>query len=318
MIKIRVLLGIILNYTLDCLFYIKYSGIFYENKEEKILAKLTFFYHSIEKGLSMPNIKLGFGRSKIERMLTLLNHYVDRDFDNTNSQFIATCSVLRKYYDLHEKEKYELKKFFSTKDYNLIRLYSVDRMGGTIEIHKSNYFSATQNSFDEFVKSRHSVRSFSNKLVEPIKLRRVVELANFCPSACNRQSCKVYSIIDKTKVEQILNIQKGIDSTAKFVYQLLILTSNRNYFFTSGERNQLFVDGGIFLESLLLSLHFENIAACPLHWSLNYSHDKKIKKIVGLRSEEKVIALVAIGYLNEDIKVPASQRKQINEIFKNV
>jgi nitroreductase len=316
--RIRTLLGLALNYFLDYLIYIKESGIFNDNNEEKLTAKMTYYYHLIEKGLSMTNLRLGFGKKKITELLKLVRVYQRVGFDIKKSQFITACSVLAKYYEIHKKENFKIEDYFNYTDYELIKLYSENSRGGTVEILRSEYFSKTKNSFIEFVKSRHSIRYFSDKLVEINNIKHIVEVANFCPSACNRQPCKVYSVNDKSMVDKILRIQQGIDSTSEFIYQLLVVTSNRNYFFTSGERNQIFVDGGIFLESLLLSLHAESIAACPLHWSLNYSHDQKIKKLIGLSGGEKVIALIAFGHLKDDLKVPASYRKQANEIFVEV
>ena len=317
-LKLRIFLGLTINFIIDYFFYIKESGIFNENRKEKLLAKITYNYHSIEKGLSMPSLKLGFGKKKIEKLKKFIKTYLDKDYDVLSSQFIAGCSVLAKYFEIHKKNTFEVEDFFNFEEYRLMKSYSKDTIGGTIKIFKTEYFSKVTNSFNEFVTSRHSIRYFSEELIEIEKIKDAVELANFCPSACNRQSCKVYSVGDKSKVELILNIQKGVDSTAKLIHQLLIITSNRNNFFTSGERNQLYVDGGIFLESLLLSLHYKKIAACPLHWSLNYSHDKKIKNLIGLSSGEKVIALIAIGSLKDDLKVPSSCRKQIDEFFVEV
>lgn len=73
----------------------------------------------------------------------------------------------------------------------------------------------------------------------------------------------------------------------------------------------MLVDGGIFLESLLFCLHNEKIASSTLHWSLNFTHNKKNADIDGFAKGEKVITLVAIGYLVDDchyIKVPYSHK----------
>jgi hypothetical protein len=289
--NVRLFLGLTLNYIIDYFIYLKDSGIFYKNNEEKLLAYITFTYHTIEKGFSMPQLRYGFGKKKVEVLLDNVLIYLARNYNTTRSQFIAACSVLEKYYKVHSENNFNIGNYFQEEKLVIISQYAKTDIGGAIELEQEEYFSPNVINFEKFVKSRRSVRYFSKNKVEIEKIEKAVELANFCPSACNRQSSKVYLINIQEKVDKILNIQKGVLATANQIHQLLVVTSSRNYFFTSGERNQMFVDGGIFLESLLLCLHNEEIASCPLHWSLNFTHDKKIAEIAGLSKGDKVIAL---------------------------
>jgi nitroreductase len=316
--NIRLFLGLTLNYIIDYFIFMKESGIFRKNVEEKLLAYITFTYHTIEKGFSMPQIRYGFGKKKVGTLLNNVLLYLARNYNTSRSQFIAACSVLEQYYCIHLENNFNISDYFTEKQYDSISRYAKSNIGGALKLNNKEYFSINLSNFEEFIKTRRSVRYFSENKVDIEKLEKAVELANFCPSACNRQSSKVYLINIQEKVDKILNIQKGVLATADQIHQLLVITSNRNYFFTSGERNQMFVDGGIFLESLLLCLHNEKIASCTLHWSLNFTHDKKIADIVGLTKGEKVIALVAVGNLVEDsdyIKVPYSHRKSVNELL---
>ena len=57
---------ILLNYFYDFFVFIKYSGVFSNNSEEKILGKIIYNYHSIEKGLINEPIRYRFGKLKIK------------------------------------------------------------------------------------------------------------------------------------------------------------------------------------------------------------------------------------------------------------
>jgi nitroreductase len=311
----RLFLGITLNYLIDYFNYIFQSGIFTKNTETKLLAFITFTYHTLEKGFSMPSIRLGFGKKKVRVLIEKVSLYIDSGYNVSRSQFIAACSVLKKYYDLHKQMEYNIHPYFTGKEFNTINKYANEHIGGAIECSKKTYFPVTYTNYSNFVRSRHSIRNFTETRIDLENIKRAVELANHCPSACNRQSSKVYLINMQQDVDAILKIQQGVLATADKIHQLLVVTSNRNYFFTSGERNQLFVDGGIFLESLLLSLHNEQVGSCTLHWSLNNHHDKEISSILGLSKSEKVIALIAIGNIENDFKVPFSHRKEIDELL---
>jgi nitroreductase len=301
--------------TIDLFIYLKESGLVAINTEPKILAMMTFNYHTIEKGLSMQDIRYGFGQLKVSTLLGRVKKYVKYGYDTNASQFIAACSVLAKYYQLHQNNSHDISHFFTKKDYDLIRRFSDPNIGGSITLSSNTYFSNCKGDYSRFSISRHSIRNFTPQPIELDKIKNAVNLAKHCPSACNRQSTKVYLVQDKSKIGKILTVQKGIDATAAFIHQLLVVTSNRNCFFTSGERNQHFVDGGIFLQSLLMSLHYQGIGACPLHWSLNIRQDNFIKRLIKFSNGEKVIALIAIGNVEKNFKVPASHRKTLDEIF---
>jgi len=96
----------------------------------------------------------------------------------------------------------------------------------------------------------------------------------------------------------------------------LIVVSDRSSFFSIGERNQLYIDGGIFLMNLLYALHFYKIAACPAHWGMNSDKDFELNKLLSLPDSEKVISLVSIGVPPNNFKTCLSLRRSSDEILK--
>ncbi len=116
----------------------------------------------------------------------------------------------------------------------------------------------------------------------------------------------------------MLSIQGGLTGYSSEIAQLLIVVADRNYFYSVGERNQLYVDGGIFLMNLLYALHFYKIGACPAHWGHNYEKDKQIQKEIGLSDSEKVISIVPIGIPKEEFNTTLSLRRSNDEILKIV
>ena len=316
--KIRSFLALSLNFVIDYYVFLFYSSIIFNKKSHKLLALITYNYHTIEKGLSMQDIRYKFGINKVRTLISRISNYIKLGYDTTDTQFIAGCNVLLKYYDLHQDNNIDISQYFPRNDYNKLLKYRYDEVGGTIQHDCNNYFSKSDNNYEEFSKSRHSIRSFSDRPVETTKIIESIEIAKYCPSACNRQSSKVYFIDNPYKVKKILQTQGGTNATIPHINQLLVISSDRGFFFTSGERNQHLIDGGIFLESMLLSLHHLKIATCPLHWSLNYWKEKSVKRMLSLSKSEKIIALIAIGYIDNQFKTPASQRKNIQELFHTI
>ena len=63
--------SVIRYYVLDMIRYVRYSGIFHKkNTEIKFISDIIMSYHVLEKGLTMPDMRLGFG---VERVNALIN-----------------------------------------------------------------------------------------------------------------------------------------------------------------------------------------------------------------------------------------------------
>jgi len=266
----------------------------------------------------MQNLRLGFGKEKISRIIKRVNQYIKLNYDTNKSQFIAACSVLYQYYDIHKKSDFEIESYFSKSNFDIISKYADKNIGGASFCDSTTYFKNNSENYELFSKSRHSVRQFSSEKVNIKLIKEAVELAKYCPSACNRQAVNTYYLDNKNAIDKVLKIQRGLDASAKYVNQLLVISSDRSHFFTSGERYQHFIDGGIFIQSLLLALHHKKIAACPLHWSVNFQKDIALRKVIGNQKSEKVVGLIAIGNIDKSFKVPFSKRKDLEEIFFTV
>jgi len=161
-----------------------------------------------------------------------------------------------------------------------------------------------------------STRSFTGEKIPFESINKAIEIAKTAPSVCNRQPTKVYYTENKTRIDRILNIQQGLIGYTKNINQLLILVTDRNYFYSIGERNQLYIDGGIFLMNLLYSLHYYEIGACPAHWGFNQFQDKQIQKEIDLSESEKVICLIPIGIPIAEFKTTLSLRRENAEIIR--
>src|SRR5690625_308218 len=65
------------NYKEDMNQFIKYSFQFGKEKTKRHYeAELIFFYHKIEKGLSLPSPRVGFGKKSVKYLLTILEDYI--------------------------------------------------------------------------------------------------------------------------------------------------------------------------------------------------------------------------------------------------
>lgn len=313
---ILALVSLIINHTFEFIRFVIYSNQFSYNTNEKLRGKIIFIYHSIEKGLINEPIRLKFGAVKINRLLYYLHLWVSKGYSLNDSQFLSACSVLISYWELHQKNNISIDEIISMENYKFLNAYKGEVKGGSIQIERNEYFNHFDSSFREFSNSRHSVRHFNGEKVGNEWIREVIAIARNAPSVCNRQGFRVKLVNNIELVQEILKIQSGLNATAHQVNQLLIVSVERGVFVSSVEWNQVFIDGGIFLQNLLYSLHYHKIAAVSLNWSKHYYIDKKIETLIHFPKSEKIISIVAIGYPQDSFKVPQSSRKSVDELLK--
>lgn len=300
------------NYIEDYKLYKKHSSVFNKDTFNKKESEITLLYHSIEKGFLYDPIRFRFAERKIKELIKYLKS-IDLPDVNNHTHIQAAILNLCAYYDIHQKNQIDISDYFPIEDYEYLKSY-LKISGDPVKYHtKDMFFKSIYSDFKEFSSSRSSVRNFTGEKI-PIEIfQQVIDLANKAPSVCNRQSISVYLLENKQKIDSILNIQGGLKGYDEKLSQLIVLTSDRNYFYSIGERNQLFIDGGIYLMNLLYALHFYQIGACPAHWGLTIDADKKVQNIIGLRDSEKIICLIAVGIPENNFRTTLSLRKPASE-----
>jgi nitroreductase len=314
-------INIITNMFYDTYFYSKHSNVFSINTLNKIEAKIILDYHSIEKGLLFTNTKYGFAKDKIRRLNKLLkNKEVLKN--SKNSQLHTAYSIMCEYYELHKRNNFDISAYYSETEYHFYKetldnLYNPN-FKGYFNYSKEMFFKYTQSPFDQFSKSRKSVRNFTEIKIDDSLIEKAITLSKNAPSVCNRQPSKVYYLKDQDTIDKILEMQSGLNGFSQDVHQLLIVTTDVNYYYTIGERYQFYIDGGVYLMNLLYALHFYNIAACPANWAKEKDDEKRLKQTVPIKDSEKVICLIAIGEATSNFRTTLSKRRETKELLTKI
>ncbi len=295
--------------------YVKFSGVVKENSSSKLISKIIADYHVVEKGLTMPETRLGFGKDRVLQLISYCNKFIEMYGEN-EEQLQQAISVILEYKLFHEVNNFSLDKELINK------INELQRIGGNLKptIQKSftleDYFNKTDASFPEFSESRLSVRNYSSKVIPIEILKNAVELANHAPSSCNRQTVRVNIYTDKEVINKILEIQGGNRGFGHLTDKLIILTSDLAFWHGVYERTGPYVDGGIYAMNLLYALHYNKIGACPLNCNLSPSKDKKLREICKIPKNEVFVVMISCGYPPDNFKAPISKRYSSNSIIR--
>jgi nitroreductase len=116
------------------------------------------------------------------------------------------------------------------------------------------------------------------------------------------------------KMQAALSHQNGNRGFGYRAQGVLVITSDLRAFVNAGERNQCWVDGGLFAMSVVYALHSLGLGCCMLNWSMEAAADRAMRKEMGIPDSEAVITMTAVGHLKERFKVARSHRRPLHEI----
>jgi nitroreductase len=83
----------------------------------------------------------------------------------------------------------------------------------------------------------------------------------------------------------------------------------------SAERNEIWVDGGMFSMSLVYALHSLGLGTCCLNLCQNASEENRLRALVGITPHHSPVMMIAVGNIPETLSVAHSQRKLVKEVL---
>lgn len=304
-------LKVLPSYWYDFTRFYKFSGFTSLKNENQLRAMIIHDYHVIEKGLTMPETRFGFGVPKLLTLISLCERYINK-YGYSNMQIKHAVQVINEYVDFHRKANFSLGKDVE-EAINRIGALSNDNSKTTQRtISSKDYFANIESGFSSFSASRSSVRNYADKEIDLNDIIDAVSLARNTPSACNRQTAKAYVFTKKEDIDAILNLQGGNRGFGHLANKLIVVTADLSVFFGANERYQTYVDGGMFAMNLLYALHEKEILACILNCSHNAKKDKAMRRVCPINENEVFIAMISCGMAPDEFKVALSCRNPID------
>lgn len=299
--------------------FVSNSGSCERNDKTKFsrVGEITMAYHVIEKGMTMPKRRYGFGHDAVQHLIWLIEVF-ERDFGSGEKMIDHAVGVVKEYLDMHKAADFD----FTVDEpfWERVRTFCDGHKEippcKQLHITDKEFFAHVNSPFPEFAASRHTCRHYSGELpLETVK--EAVELAMTAPSACNRQHVRVHCVSSHEKRDVIYTLQNGNRGFGQDADKLLVITSDLNCLRWNEERNDIYTNAGMFLMNLCYALHYYKVAHCILNWSVGPDADKKMHALLNIPDNERIAALVACGPMPAEADIAASPRKDFNDVFIN-
>lgn len=269
--------------------------------------------HALEKGMAMKKLR-PFGQAKVIKIINVMKEAKKAGKKSTGYE--VADSVVKEWFKIFEENNWQDELYERAKiEFDEVKLTENQYLCGKSTYSKSDIESMIKGNFEQFSKSRHSVRNYSTEKLDVEDVRKAMEFANRAPSACNRQMCKVYYVQNPKNREVLLDLNLGLSGFDKDNTNLFIVTYDIGAFNYYGERSQGFFNAGLFSMNFIYGLHYNGIGSCCLQWNVTNKMESKVKKILNIPKNEKIVVVIGAGYYENEISAPVSSRRKKEEIF---
>lgn len=176
----------------------------------------------------------------------------------------------------------------------------------------------------ECIKTRRSIRKFKEEPVSQETVNAIIEAASYAPSWKNTQISRYHIVGNKEILQEIADNcvldfefnQKTINRAPQLVVVSMIEKrcgyEKDGSFSTSKEDRWEMFDAGIASQTFCLAAHDMGVGTVIL----GIFDEEKVAKAISLPEGQKVAALIAMGYPNQECEAP--KRKTVEELVNYI
>lgn len=149
--------------------------------------------------------------------------------------------------------------------------------------------------FFELTSKRHSIRNFSDKLVEKEKIEKILSAVRTAPSAGNLKAYDVVVVTDEKKLRELGTIaaRSTFVGTAQVVFVFFAVPKKSAAKYNKrGEKLYCLQDATIACTYAQLAATELGLGSC---WIGSFV-DEEVKRILNVHDESRPVALLPVGY----------------------
>ena len=160
----------------------------------------------------------------------------------------------------------------------------------------------------EAIKTRRSIRVFSDRKLEKDVLEKVIEAGNYAPSHCNAQGWR-FIFIDNQDIKNKI-FENGASHVIKNAPYGILVVYNKALVDNTAYQDWI-QSGSASMQNMLLTLHSLGLGGC---WICHLPRKKVLNGILNIKKPYSPVAYLAFGY-PKTIPVEVKRKKEIKEIY---
>ena len=160
------------------------------------------------------------------------------------------------------------------------------------------------------IKTRRSVREYTDRPVEEEKLEQILDAARLAPSARNEQKWKIIAVTDPELRKQMVNACNN----QRFIGEApvnLVICAHGDRMMSCGQSART-VDCSICMAYMILEAVEQGLQSC---WIGSFDPDK-VREVLNIPDDYIVVAVAPLGYPTKDGK-PAPKKSRDEVVVYN-
>ena len=168
------------------------------DSQDSLRCAIMLLNHQLEKAQTYKSVKEGFGHEKLLNVLAFTDEYI-RKYGADDLTEVTMGILAGHFANIHAwKDETSYAHFLKLKE-----VVSGDIKGGGVFAYEGNKQPRLEN-FEGFLASRRSCRQFAPRIPNEAVIRKAVKLAQWAPSACNRQPIRVHVYTNPERIRHII------------------------------------------------------------------------------------------------------------------
>ena len=164
------------------------------------------------------------------------------------------------------------------------------------------------------IKARRSVRFYEAKNVTRDTVEKVVNVINWSPNSCNKQTAKVFVASNPSLVESCLLTCKGATGFSEFIPIFLCFCSDLRSYILPAEMLLPSIDVSLGVQNCCLVAHSLGLSITLLSWAQHTKQDdRRLRSLLGIPDYYQIIVNGTMGYPEYILETPG--RKALESTF---
>ncbi len=280
------------------------------NEIDRLIFTNLMAVHSLEKNMVVNNGKAP-DKYNFNTLIENTSRIIQAGISPEDFSVCESAAVIKSALNSltgHDDDKAQLEALITK--YNIPQNYR----GGIERLSRSEIFAHNNFDFHGFVSSRHSIRKFTDKIIPREIIYDIVRDAQFYPSICNRQPCKVYFSDSETGAAKLAATIPDQFIAKGRIHDALIVTCDRALLSPAELNDQEYLNAGIFLGYLVMSIHAHGLGSCLCQYLQVNSKQYKLKREFGIKASEIILCFVGIGELEDEVLCACAQRRPVETV----
>ncbi len=252
----------------------------YRSDPDVILCGLRTAAHMVDKGLQVDECERGRGKSPYAAAKEL-HRLIEHSEVSSDASYGWATEVISQYEEFQGGGQQRFPKHASLRDDEV-----------------------TRETLLQIIKTRRSVRHFSDEPIAEETLRAFADVANWAPSSCNRQPIRLFITQEAKTVRRCLNQCAG--ATCLGTTPCFVAVSGDRRPYTPRDRHLPYVDVALGLQNMLLLAHAYGIEGTILNWMhATNEQDRQLRCILGIPQYYEIVVALILGYPARGAPPPA-------------